>query len=85
MISVIDAHLKSTGREYLVGDKCTYADLSFATWHWLLTSPPNIMGEGFAKEWEENYPLAWKWNERMQARAAVKEARDERTKVISGK
>jgi len=29
VLGVIDAHLKKTGSEYLVGDKCTYADLMF--------------------------------------------------------
>jgi glutathione S-transferase len=29
---VIDAHLKKTGTPYLVGDKLTYADLSWVPW-----------------------------------------------------
>jgi glutathione S-transferase len=32
VLGVIDAHLKKTGTEYLVGDKCTYADLAFVPW-----------------------------------------------------
>jgi glutathione S-transferase len=43
---VIDAHLKKTGGQWLVGDKCTYADLSFVPWYWLC---PAIMGDGFEK------------------------------------
>jgi hypothetical protein len=43
---VLDAHLKKTGGEWLVGEKCTYADLSFVPWYWLC---PVIIGESFEK------------------------------------
>jgi glutathione S-transferase len=43
---VIDAALEKSGGEWLVGDKCSYADLSFVPWFWLC---PAIMGEGFDK------------------------------------
>lgn len=48
---VIEAQLKknggsSSGGEWLVGDKCSYADLAFVPWYWLC---PAIMGEGFDK------------------------------------
>lgn len=54
MTGVLDAHLKKSGGEWLVGEKCTYADLAFVPWYWLC---PAIMGEGFEKvslisEWE---------------------------------
>ena len=42
VLGVIDAHLKKTGRQYLVGDKCTFADLVFVPWHWLLLSAPHM-------------------------------------------
>jgi glutathione S-transferase len=82
VLGVIDAHLKKTGKSYLVGDKCTYADLAFVPWHWLLLSPPQIMGEGFAKEWQESYPKCWEWSERLLERDAVKKCREDRTKAI---
>ncbi|KAK5175414.1 uncharacterized protein LTR77_000553 [Saxophila tyrrhenica] len=82
VIGVIDEHLKKTGRQYLVGDKCTYADLAFVPWHWLLIQPPNIMGEGFAKEWEEKYPAAWKWSQTLMQREAVNKCREERNKAM---
>ena len=31
---------------WLVGEKCTYADLAFVPWYWLC---PAIMGDGFEK------------------------------------
>lgn len=81
VLGVINSHLKETGRPYLVGDKCTYADLAFVPWHWLLLSPPNIMGKDFAKEWETEYPEAWRWNQRLNGRPAVKAAREGREKA----
>jgi glutathione S-transferase len=82
VIDVIDRHLKKHNRKYLVGDKVSYADLMFVPWHWLLLAKPNIMGEDFAKEWEEKYPEAWAWNQRLQERPAVSKARDDRTKAM---
>ena len=38
--------MKKGGGEWLVGEKCTYADLAFVPWYWLC---PAIMGEGFDK------------------------------------
>ncbi len=81
---MIDAHLKKTGSQYLVGDKCTYADLAFMPWHWLLTQAPNVMGEGFVKEFEEKYPIAWKWNQKLNERPSVKKAREDRNQAMSG-
>ena len=43
---MIEAQLKKSKGEWLVGDKCSYADLSFVPWYWLC---PAIMGEGFDK------------------------------------
>lgn len=85
VLGVVDSHLKKTGKPYLVGDKCTYADLAFMPWHWLLTSAPNIMGEDFAKEWKEKYPKCWEWKERLNERKAVKKAREDRQAAMSKK
>lgn len=51
-------------------------------WHWLLTQPPHLMGEGFVKEWQEEYPEAWAWNERLQERKAVTKAREDRSAAM---
>ncbi|KAK3711321.1 hypothetical protein LTR37_009701 [Vermiconidia calcicola] len=82
VLGVIDSHLKKTGREYLVGDKCSYADLAFVPWHWLLISPPHIMGENFAQEWEKEYPTCWKWSQTLLERPSVKKCRENRQKAI---
>jgi glutathione S-transferase len=83
VLGVIDSHLKKTGKPYLVGDKVSYADLAFVPWHWLLLSPPKIMGEEFAKEWESSFPEAWKWNQRLNERPAVVKAREDRQKAVA--
>ncbi|KAI9712184.1 MAG: glutathione S- transferase, nitrogen catabolite repression regulator [Chrysothrix sp. TS-e1954] len=82
VIGVLDSHLKKTGKPYLVGDKCTYADLAFVPWHWTLIFPPQFMGADFAKEWEKEFPDAWAWHQRLHSRPAVTKVFDERLKVI---
>jgi len=77
---VIEAQLKKSKGEWLVGDKCSYADLSFVPWYWLC---PAIMGEGFDKEWESKYPTSWAWYQRMLSRPAVKKAREDREKAMA--
>ncbi|KAF7512808.1 hypothetical protein GJ744_000375 [Endocarpon pusillum] len=78
VLGVIDSHLKKTGREYLVGDKCTYADLAWVTWDslvgWL------VPGLDVQKE----FPAFAKWNERVTSRPAVKKVLEEKAKKTSG-
>ena len=55
------------GKEYLVGDKCTYADLSFIPW-------AAIGSRLFAQEKidpEKDYPNYHAWLKRLHARPAV--------------
>jgi glutathione S-transferase len=59
------------GRKYLVGDKCTYADLSFITWQ---TSILKIIGYDQAKE----YPNLQAWLDRMIERPIIKAIMEER-------
>ena len=53
MISVLDLGLEKNGTGWLVGDKCTFADLSFVTW--------NLVGEGLLKELGELQDLDVKY------------------------
>jgi len=58
------------GKEYLVGDKCTYADLSFVTWD---AAVPSLFGNEYAGlEFETKFPNYFQWNKRLTARPAVK-------------
>ena len=78
MIGVLDAHLKTSGRPYLIGEKLTYADLAFIPWFWLVVDPPNVAGEELVKEFEEKTPTAWAWFKKVSAEAAVSKAHSER-------
>ena len=69
VFGVIDGHLAKTGKPYLVGDKCTFADLMFVPWNRI---SPMLLGEGSAEELEKSVPLAWEWRQRMEERESVK-------------
>lgn len=63
IMNVVEGHLKKRkeagvveDKLWLVGDKCTYADLSFVSWNLLLQG---LFPEGFDVEHE--YPLYWDW------------------------
>lgn len=80
VLSVIDAHLKKTGQQYLVGDKFTYADLSFIPWNWLL---PIAMGQDFDKELEKDLPNYWAWWQKVSARPAAEKVRKDREAALA--
>lgn len=66
VVGVLDKAL--TGREWLVGDKCTYADISFVTW--------SHIGEGLLKEVGkagvlENYPNYRRWLTTLDERSVI--------------
>lgn len=64
---VLDSVLKD--RAWLVGDKCTYADLAFMPWQrWATryaTNPETL---------DEEFPYAAEWFERLSQRPSVKKA-----------
>jgi glutathione S-transferase len=70
--SVLELHLSRTGKPYLVGDKCSFADLMFVPNNKVFEGNPDT--EFKTKEWEEKYPLSYAWNQRLFARESVKEA-----------
>jgi len=71
---VLDTVLE--GKEYLVGGKCSYADLSFVMWYQVA---PVVLGEGtdLAKE----YPNFGAWMERLLSRPAVKKVLEQKAAV----
>jgi glutathione S-transferase len=77
VLSVIEAHLKKTGSKYLVGDKCTYADLAWVTWNnllgWLV---PDL-------DVQKEFPGFAAWNARVCERPAVKKVLDAKAKKMS--
>ena len=68
------------GKEYLVSDKCTYADLSFVTWG---VMAPFLTGEQHEINFDE-YPNYKAWMERLNARPAVKKVLEDKQKAMSG-
>lgn len=88
VISVLNTHLQKQGGSssssaggavYLVGDKCTYADLAFVTWHILI---PFLAGEDYKIDIEGKYPHYDAWMKRLLERPAVKKALADRSKPI---
>jgi glutathione S-transferase len=76
VLSVLDgAH---DGKQWLVGDKMTFADLSFATWNdrigGIIFCAPDKKFEGF--------PNVQAWHERMTDRAAWKNIIEKRAQLM---
>lgn len=66
------------GRDYLVGDKCTYADISFIPWN---AQIQGLKGDLEASELEKKYPNFARWHNACTARKAVKEVLEEYARV----
>ncbi|KAF2628059.1 glutathione S-transferase [Macroventuria anomochaeta] len=66
LYSVLDKHLASDKRPYLVGDKCTIADI--AHWGW-------VAAAGWAGVEIEDFPNLKAWEERMAERSGVEKGR----------
>ena len=64
--------------KYLVGDKCTYADLSFITW---AAMAPMILGD--TVDIARDYPKYNAWMESMKARPAVKKVLEEKANAAT--
>ena len=65
---MLDKHLKENGTGWLVGDKCTYADLSFVPWDMMLTF---LMGEE-AVRIQERYPDFTRWHGKFERHIRVR-------------
>lgn len=66
VVGVLEDILEKSGKEYLVGDKASYADLAFITWNWALDWVPQLAG------WQEKYPKFTAWNAKLNDRPSVK-------------
>lgn len=76
VVGVLDGQLAKTGG-WLVGSKCTYADLSFVPWDNMIGF---IMGEDGQSVFD-NAPHFKKWHEAMSQRPAVKKVNEYKAKV----
>ncbi|ATZ51764.1 Bcgst21 [Botrytis cinerea B05.10] len=80
VLYVLDRHLK--GKEWLVGDKCTYADLSFVMWN---EGIPWIFGDRAGElEMEKDYPNFFAWHTRLMERPSVKKVFEDKAAAKSG-
>lgn len=69
------------GKEYLVGNKCTIADLAFVTWDMLV---PWILADKEVNI-EKEYPAYFAWNQRLMQRPAVQKIiRDKQAAMAAG-
>ena len=66
LYGALDKHLKDANSEYLVGNKCTIADI--AHWGWITLSR-------WAGVELTEFPTLKEWEERMLARPAVEKGR----------
>ena len=66
LYSVLNTHLEKSTSGYLVGNKCTIADI--AHWGWVAAS-------GWAGVEIDEFPALKAWEERMLARPAVEKGR----------
>lgn len=76
---VIDSHLGKSGKPYLVGDKCTYADLMFVPWNEAALQRFN--GPDYMQEVQETFPLFFAWHRRLMDRASAVKAFEEKAKL----
>lgn len=64
------------GKEYLVGNKCSFADLSFVTWYQVA---PRIWGDDVKAK--EEFPHYDAWMERLLARPTVMKVLEDKAKA----
>lgn len=69
------------GRDYLVGDKCTYADISFIAWDHRFQLV--FKGEFAIEELEKKYPNYVRWHKAVASRKAIKEVLEENDRVVA--
>ncbi|KFY39286.1 hypothetical protein V494_04038 [Pseudogymnoascus sp. VKM F-4513 (FW-928)] len=67
LYGVLDKHLQNSSSGYLVGDRCTIADIAHIGW---------ITAAAWAGIEIEDFPALKAWRDKMQARPAVKKGSD---------
>jgi len=79
VLGVLESVLKD--KEWLVGGKCTIADLSFVPWNLLLGLVFGI--EGYTSfDLAKEFPCVNAWHQRMITRPAIKATLEDREKVM---
>ena len=65
--------------EYLVGDKCTYADLSFVPWYTMV----GYLDKEGTLDLDKKYPHWSAWNKKLNERPAVKKVFEDKAKAMA--
>ncbi|KAF2215972.1 hypothetical protein CERZMDRAFT_35187 [Cercospora zeae-maydis SCOH1-5] len=73
LYGVLDRHLQNAGTLYLVGDRCTIADI--AHWGWIALARWALGGPHYPSSSLDDFPSLKTWEERMCARPAVERGR----------
>jgi len=68
VLGVLNTALETNGTGWLVGDKCTYADLSFVTW---ASHAYSILAQIGKLDALEQFPQYNAWLERLNSRPVV--------------
>lgn len=74
VFGVLDKALEN--REWLVGEKCTYSDLSFVTWSYVAKGMLQELGK---EDMLKRYPRYTAWFEAMESRQPVRDCLKEMT------
>ncbi|KAL4903987.1 hypothetical protein BDW74DRAFT_31384 [Aspergillus multicolor] len=68
------------GKEWLVGEKCTFADLCFVPWQELV--PFIVKDEENVQQLAEQHPNVQAWMARMKAKSEVQQVLEEKAKAM---
>jgi glutathione S-transferase len=70
------------GKKWLVGDKCTYADLAFVTWDAMI--PFIFKGDGAITsiELRKKFPNWFQWHNRCLSREKVRKVLEEKRRIV---
>ncbi|KAF2462885.1 glutathione S-transferase [Lindgomyces ingoldianus] len=80
VVGVLDGALASGPSGWLVGEKCTYADLIFVMWHEQIAR----IFAAFQDKWDiEKYPEYKRWIESMKNRQSIKKAVEMQQKILA--
>jgi glutathione S-transferase len=79
VIGVLDSWLKAGDKLFLVGDRCTYADLAFLTW---TDKVPEIDLEGNI-DVKARYQAYYEWVLRLKERPVVKKVLEDMARAIA--
>lgn len=74
---MLEKELTDNNKEWLVGDRISYADLSFVVWHWLLVKVPQL------ENWRSEFPRVGEWDRKMNERPSVVECIAQRAAVLN--